>query len=105
MSERIAQANLPDYLKSKLLDAAIDKREDYSRIFYHGIVINNNDPLNANRVKVRIPLIDDTIYVNKTKDEGDLLLPWCIPANRNFVQTPENNSIVIVAIMDPKVPY
>lgn len=105
MAERIRQSNIEEFIKSKILDYAVDRKETYTRIFYHGLVINNNDPLNANRVKIRVPLLDDTFYVDKTKEEGDQLLPWCMPMNRNFVQTPENNSIVLVAIFDPKIPY
>ena len=105
MSERIRVSNIEDYLKSKILDSAIEKKEGYTRIFYPGIVINNADPKNSNRIQIRIPFIDDNVYVNRTQEEGNKFLPWCSPISRNFISTPEQNSIVIVAIFDPKTPY
>lgn len=104
--DRVAASNLDTYIKGKIIDNAVDKREQYTRIFYYGIVINNDDPKKANRIKVRIPFLDDNFYLNETeKSVGDDLLPWCMPVNRNFISTPENNSIVLVALMDPKTPY
>lgn len=105
MSQRIAQANIDDYIKGRIIDFAVDNKEQYSRIFYFGIVINNNDTQKENRVKVRIPFLDDNFYLGRSKTEGDNLLPWCLPINKNFVSTPENNTIVLVAVMDPKTPY
>lgn len=107
MSERIRVSNIEDYLKSRILDSAVDRKEDYTRIFYYGIVINNEDKKNCNRIQVRIPVIDDKFYLDKdkSKEENDKNLPWCSPMNRNFVATPENNSMVLVALLDPKIPY
>jgi hypothetical protein len=102
--DRISTAGVDDWIKGKILDSAIDNKPQYTRIFYYGIVINNKDKKNSNRIKIRIPLIDDNIYNGRTKEEGDNLLPWCSPISRNFIATPENNSIVLVAIMDPKLP-
>lgn len=102
--DRVQASNVEDFIKSRILDSAIDKREQSTRIFYYGHVINNNDPKNSNRIQIRIPFLDDNIYNGRTKEEGDKLLPWCSPFSRNFISTPENNTIVIIALMDPKVP-
>lgn len=103
--DRIRMANPEDWIKGKMLDGAIDKREQSTRIFYYGYVINNNDPKNSNRIQVRIPFLDDNFYNGRTKDEGDKVLPWCSSFSRNFIATPENKSVVIVALMDPKAPF
>lgn len=105
MSTRVRASNMEDYLKSKILDVALDTKEGYSRIFYYGQVINNDDPKHSNRIQVRIPVIDDNAYLDRKKDEGDKLLPWCSPFSRNFVSTPEHNSMVLVALLDPRTPY
>src|SRR6185312_2009919 len=103
--DRIRASNVEDLIKGRMLDSAIDKREQYTRIFYYGHVINNSDPKNSNRIQVRIPFIDDNFYNGRTKEEGDKLLPLCSAFSRNFISTPEQNSIVIVAVMDPKAPF
>lgn len=105
MPDRIRTSNVEDWIKGKMLDAAVDQREHYTRIFYYGQVISNVDPKNSGRIKVRVPFLDDNLYKNKTKDQGDDLLPWCSPVSRNFISQPENNSIVLIAVLDPKTPY
>lgn len=102
---RIAASNFEDALRSKVVNKTINSENEHSRIFYFGQVISNSDPKNINRIKVRIPVIDDVKYVNVKKDEGDGNLTWCLPVSHRFVNTPEVNSIVIVAILDPKTPY
>lgn len=105
MADRVRTSNIEDYIKGKILDYAMDNSESNSRVFYYGIVINNNDPKNANRIQVRIPLLDDHYYLNRTKTDGDKVLPWCNPISRNMLSTPENNSIVGIALFDPATPY
>ncbi len=105
MPTRLQTANTEDYIKGKLLGNAVDKTEDFSRVFYYGIVINNSDPKNANRIQVRIPIVDDRYYISDPQDLGNTKLPWCMPFNRNFISTPEHNSIVVVAFLDPRLPY
>lgn len=98
-------ANVEEFIKGKIIDNAVDQREQYTRIFYYGIVVNNNDPSKSNRLKIRIPVLDDLFYLNKTNEEGNEQLPWCSPISRNFICTPEQNTKVLVAVMDPKTPY
>jgi len=102
---RITGSNYEESLKAKLVNRAIERESLFDRIFYFGQVISNSDPKNLNRIKIRIPEIDDALYVNKTKDEGDASLPHALPFSHRFVEIPEVNSIVVVAVFDPKVPY
>lgn len=80
-----------------------------SRAFFFAEVISVNDNTNTNRLKVRIPVIDDIFYLDKNGDMqegiGDDNLPWCISANSRFLSTPEEGSIVLVALIEPKTPY
>src|SRR6185369_8656209 len=101
----INSLNIADTIKSKVLDQTLQKKTAYSRIFYFGQVINNKDPQNLNRIQVRIPVIDDIYYLNSTKTDGDSKLPFCLPASNRYEDSPENNSIVVVAIFDTKTPY
>jgi len=102
---KIGAANIKDNFNAKLLSFLANNKNEYTRIFYFGQVMVNKDDKNANRVKVRIPLIDDILYKDVTKEVGDSSLPWCIPFNGRFVSTPENNSIVAVILSDPKTPF
>ncbi len=103
--DRIRASNTEDFIQSQMLNAALDQEDVNSRIFYFGTVINNQDPMNANRVQVRIPGVDEIYYISNDTPAGNTQLPWCSPINRNFISTPENNTIVMVAIFDPKVPF
>lgn len=80
-----------------------------NRVFYFGQVIDSNDPENANRIKVRIPLIDDAFYYNDnselTETEGHDKLPYCVAAHGRYIETPENGSVVLVGLMDPSSPF
>ena len=102
---RITGSNFEDSLKAKIVNDTIENESLLSRLFYFAQVIANQDSQNLNRIKVRIPIIDDVFYVDRTKEEGDALLPWCLPISHRFVDIPEVNSIVIVAIFDTKTPY
>lgn len=101
----ITNNNFEDIARKKILELVSEKNSSNSRIFYFGQVINNIDPNNTNRVKVRIPNLDDVFYTNNTKSRGDLLLPWCTPMSNRFIETPDNNAIVLVAVLDIKFPY
>jgi hypothetical protein len=83
----------------------MDTKSLNSRVFYFAQVIDNKDSDNLNRIKVRIPVIDDDYYVGKTKDEGDKKLPWSVPFSNRFLNVPEVNAIVMVAVFDTKVPH
>jgi hypothetical protein len=102
---RIAASNFEDALRSKVVNDTINSENEHSRIFWFAQVIDNKDPKNLNRIKVRIPVIDEVKYVGVEKEKGDANLPWCLPTSHRFLNTPEVNSIVIVAILDPKTPY
>jgi len=106
MLNRITGSNPEDLLSNNLLSKVVDNESIVSRVFHFAQVISNQDNNgNQNRIKARIPLLDDVFYVGKSKEEGDKLLPVCIPFSSRFLEIPEVNSIVLVAIFDSKVPY
>lgn len=105
MKSRIAQSNPEDALQGRLVNQLYTQNSEYTRVFYFGQVINNNDPKNLGRIQVRIPIIDEIYYINQNKNDGDRTLPWCLPMSSRFAEAPEQNSIVIVALFDPKVPF
>jgi len=105
---RTANTNPKDLLTTKLLDKI---REGYSNLptFHFGQVIMSSDPQNANRLKVRVPLIDDIFYYDTNgvlqDGIGDDELPWCISSNNRFINTPENGSVVLVGFFLTDTPY
>ncbi len=105
MKSRIAQSNPEDALQGRLVNELYTQKGEYTRVFYFGQVINNSDPKNLGRVQVRIPIIDDIYYINQNKDDGDKTLPWCLPMSSRFSEAPEQNSIVVIALFDPKIPF
>ena len=105
MLNRITGSNPEDLLSNNLLSKVVDNESIVSRVFHFAQVISNKDSNNQNKIKVRIPSLDDVFYIGKTKEEGDKLLPVCIPFSSRFLDVPEVNSIVLIAIFDSKVPY
>jgi hypothetical protein len=107
---RISATRPEDVVKTNISDliSGADK-VGTGRVFYLGQVVDSNDPDNGNRLRVRIPMIDDVYYLNDsqnlTKTEGHDKLPWCIPSNTRFIDTPENGSVVLVGLFDPANPY
>ncbi len=99
--DRIRAADINDFINGKIANDALTEKNESTKVFYFGQVINNVDPLNSNRVQIRIPGVDNSLYLS-SKSDGDKKLPWCAPLSRNFISTPENNSIVLVALFDPK---
>jgi hypothetical protein len=107
---RITSSRPSDQIKTSLADLiAVNNAIGQNRMFYYGQVIDSNDPKNANRIKVRIPLLDDVFYLNDKNELedsiGDDKLPYCLPANSHFIDTPENGSVVLVGLFDLDNPY
>jgi len=107
---RLANNDAANKLRTYLADSMSAGVEAGNFPFFLGQVMNSNDPQNANRLQIRIPLIDDVFYLNeegiKIDDSSlDSELPWCMPSNNHFINTPENNSIVLVALFNKKTPY
>ena len=66
--------------------------------FFKGIVLSNNDPNDAGRIKVRIKGVDDSIL------DGDL--PFCFPMLQKFFHvTPKVGEVVFILIPSAKNPY
>jgi len=105
MKSRVSASNSEDAFQAAWLDKILSSNNDFKRIFHFAQVINNADVSNLNRIQVRIPIIDDIFYQNIDKQGGDLNLPYCLPISSRFIEVPEVNSIVIVAIFDPAIPY
>ena len=104
-TNRITGSQIQEVVRTKLINLTTTRESVSKRIFYFGQVISNSDEKNLNRIKVRIPVIDDIFYVNKTNEEGDKSLPFCVPFSSRFLDVPETNSIVLVAAFDPSIPY
>jgi hypothetical protein len=104
MINRITGSNTEETLRNKI-SSTVTTESLSSRVFFFAQVINNIDPNNLNRIQVRIPVIDNDYYVGKTKDEGDKNLPWVAPFSNRFLDVPEVNAIIMVAVFDAKVPH
>lgn len=107
---RIAASRKTDFPKTRLTDYILGGEEiPAGRVLHFGQVISSNDPQNANRLRVRIPLLDDPFYVddsgNIVEGIGDDSLPFCLSSNNRVIDTPENGSVVVVALFDPLSPY
>lgn len=109
MSNNRSSVSRPkDAAATSLSDLFISADESLAKPFHLAQVIDSNDPKNANRIKVRIPLLDDPFYYNDkgklTEEGGHDKLPWCLPANSRFIDTPENGSVVLIALFNPQNP-
>lgn len=107
---RTSASRPKDFLQTQINDMLFGADSTApGRCFHLGQVIESNDPKNANRIRVRIPLLDDPFYLDdkgQIKDSiGDDLLPWCVSSNGRFVDTPENGAVVLVGLFDPQRPY
>lgn len=74
------------------------------QVWFYGRVVTNNDPYDANRIKVRIVGIDN-VYDNDTKlieDDNNWVTPF-LPLHTNVV--PKIGETVRVLLQDPKNPY
>lgn len=95
--------DLDNFMKRKLLKNTLEEKSLSEQLSSFGIVVSNDDPLNINRIKVRIPKIDDHFFKDEEDSKGIDNLPWCLPQNRNFISTPEVNSIVLVNYFNLKL--
>jgi hypothetical protein len=107
---RIQSTRPADLVKTKLTDSTIGHDDaGLKRTFFYGQVISSDDSQNANRIKVRIPLLDNPFYTDENGKLDDTLghdkLPYCISAHGRAIDTPENGSVVLVALMDPLNPF
>lgn len=106
---RISASQPEDYAKTRISDTLLgDRNSSAPRVFHYGQVISSDDPKNANRLRIRIPLIDDGLYADDNavqKDKiGDDKLPWAISAQGRAIDTPENETVVLCALFDPMNP-
>lgn len=106
---RLTASRPEEFAKSRLTDTMLgDRSSSPARVFHYAQVISSDDPKNANRLKLRIPLIDDGFYTDDNgvlKDKiGDSKLPWAISSNGRSIDTPENGTVVVVALFDPMNP-
>lgn len=106
-NNRTSQSRPQDAITTFIVDGMGDNSAP-SRIFHLAQVISSEDDKNGNRLKVRIPLLDDVYYYNDkgklTEIEGHDKLPWCIPSSNRFIDTPENGSVVLVGLLNPNNP-
>lgn len=107
---RFQSARPADTIKTKITDLTIGHdKAGLKRTFFYAQVIDSVDPQNANRIRVRIPLLDNPYYTDEngklTETGGNDSLPFCIPAHGRIIDTPENGSVVLVALMDPSNPF
>jgi hypothetical protein len=107
---RLSAANPRNKIRSFLIDSMSSGTDLSNFPFFLGQVMNSDDPENGNRLQIRIPIIDDIFYtdengkkVDDSKYDSDL--PWCMPPNNRFINTPENNSVVLVALFNRNTPY
>jgi len=109
MKDRIRASNPGQSIASAILDSSVENNYTALSVFHFGQVISVSDDKNSNRIKVRIPLLDNSLYYNEKgqleDNSGDDKLSWCIPAFGRFIETPEINSVVLVALLDPTSPF
>jgi hypothetical protein len=109
MTGKIRQANPKELIQTAIIDQYTDRNSTTTPVFNFGQVINVKDNLDSNRIKIRIPLLDNSLYYDnngKLQDTlGDDKLPWCVSALGRYVETPEINSTVLVALLDPSLPF
>jgi hypothetical protein len=109
-SNRITGSRPKDIIKTVITDLATGvNKNKTNRTFFLGQVINSSDPENANRIRVRIPTLDDLFFItdqgNLDTTAGNDLLPWCIPSQTRLIDTPENGSVVLIGLFNPEEPY
>ncbi len=108
-NSRLLISNATEYTSLKLTEYILGEKLSLGQNFYLGQVIDSSDTEKTNRLRVRIPIIDDIFYRDDKGNLNDTLghdkLPWCIPSNNRFIDTPENGSLVLVGLFDPENPY
>jgi hypothetical protein len=108
-NNRLVATNPEEHAKARLNEQILGQNKSApARVFHYGQVIDSGDSKNANRLKIRIPLIDDGFYTDDNgiiKDKiGDDKLPWAIASQGRTVDTPENGTVVVVALFDTMNP-
>lgn len=79
------------------LDAGA-KEKEFSKVIYVGNVISITDDLDSNRIKVRIPELDNNI--------NNIDLPYCYNIfGQSFKNLPKIGEAVIIIVSDPRKPY
>lgn len=94
---KLQGVNIPDKLKKSVSEALLKTSEKLNHVFQWGIVVAYDEE-NANRIKVRIPILDDHFFKSKNIEEDIKKLPWCVPSNKRLIETPEVGSVVLVGL-------
>lgn len=110
-ANKLLAGNPKDVYRLGLLKAMLSDAFNNLPIFHFGEVVLVDKK--ANRLKVRIPLLDDVFYIDENNGnlkqgaeaiKENVNLPWCI-TNKRFTDYPELGCIVLVALFDNKNPY
>lgn len=96
-ANKLKVVNVPDKVRKTILDQVNKIDDKQNHIFHWGIVVGL-DSKNANRIKVRVPIIDDLFFSGKNTEENIKKLPWCVPINKRIIETPEIGSTVLVGL-------
>lgn len=94
---KLQSVNIVDKVKKSIADNLLKTPEKMNHIFEWGVVVAYDEE-NANRIKVRIPILDDHFFKSKNVDDDIKKLPWCVPSNKRIIETPEVGSIVLVGL-------
>lgn len=94
---KLQSINIPDKVKKSIADNLLKTSEKLNHNFQWGVVLAYDEE-NASRIKVRIPILDDSFFKSKNIEDDIKKLPWCVPANKRIVETPEIGSVVLVGL-------
>ena len=94
---KLQGTNIVDKVKKSIADNLLKTSEKMNHIFEWGVVVAYDEE-NANRIKVRIPILDDHFFKSKNVEDDIKKLPWCVPSNKRIIETPEVGSVVLVGL-------
>jgi len=94
---KLQGVNIVDKVKKSIADNLLKTNEKMNHIFEWGVVVAYDEE-NANRIKVRIPILDDHFFKSKNVEDDIKKLPWCVPSNKRIIETPEVGSVVLVGL-------